>query len=139
MNKPAARLKTRLLTVITILSSVLGNFSLSWGLKARGAVLLASPLAYLEALFQPWVALGVTLLMLWLLSRMALLSWADLSYVLPVTSAGYVLNAIISKVFLLEEISYGRWAGTLLIVAGVALVSATPSTTTNRGKERRGA
>ena len=32
------------------------------------------------------------------LSRMALLSWADLSYVLPVTSVGYVLVALIGKI-----------------------------------------
>ena len=51
---------------------------------------LETPLAYIAALFRPWVALGVLLLILWLLSRMTLLSWADLSYVLPVTSVGYV-------------------------------------------------
>ena len=55
---------------------------------------LATPLDYITALFQPWVALGVVLLILWMLSRMALLSWADLSYVLPVTSIGYVLVAL---------------------------------------------
>ena len=55
---------------------------------------LATPLDYITVLFRPWVALGVLLLILWLLSRMALLSWADLSYVLPVTSIGYVLVAL---------------------------------------------
>ena len=56
-------------------------------------------------LFQPWVALGVVLLIVWQLSRMALLSWADLSYVLPVTSVGYVLVALIGKVLLNEQIT----------------------------------
>ena len=56
------------------------------------------PLDYITVLFRPWVALGVLLLILWLLSRMALLSWADLSYVLPVTSIGYVLVALAGKV-----------------------------------------
>ena len=56
-------------------------------------------------LFHPWVALGVVLLILWLLSRMALLSWADLSYVLPVTSVGYVLVALIGKLLLNEPIT----------------------------------
>ena len=51
-------------------------------------------MAYIQALFDPWVAVGVALLILWLLSRMTLLSWADLSYVLPVTSIGYVLTAL---------------------------------------------
>ena len=56
-------------------------------------------------LFQPWVALGVLLLILWMLSRMALLSWADLSYVLPVTSIGYVLVALAGRVLLNEQIT----------------------------------
>jgi drug/metabolite transporter (DMT)-like permease len=65
---------------------------------------------------------GITLLILWMLSRMALLSWADLSYVLPVTALGYVANALLGRFFLSEQISPQRWAGTLLIVAGTTLV-----------------
>src|SRR5205085_12572833 len=84
---------------------------------------LATPLEYITVLFQPWVTAGVLLLVLWMLSRMALLSWADLSYVLPVTSVGYVLVALAGKLFLNEQITPQRWAGILLIVAGVALVS----------------
>ena len=51
-------------------------------------------------IFSPWVLLGTTLLIFWLLSRMTLLGWADLSYVLPVTSIGYVLSAILGKILL---------------------------------------
>jgi uncharacterized membrane protein len=54
---------------------------------------------------------------------MALLSWADLSYVLPVTSVGYVLVALVGRVLLNEQITSKRWAGIVLIMAGVALVS----------------
>ena len=84
---------------------------------------LPTPLDYITVLFRPAVALGVALLILWMLSRMALLSWADLSYVLPVTSIGYVLVAIVGRVLLNEQITGRRWSGILLIMAGVALVS----------------
>lgn len=77
---------------------------------------------YIGALFQPWVALGVVLLIVWQLSRMALLSWADLSYVVPVTAVGYVVVALLGRLFLDEHITVARWAGIVLIVAGVALV-----------------
>ena len=51
------------------------------------------------------LTLGVLLMILWMLSRMALLSWADLSYVLPVTAIGYVLVALVGKALLDEQIS----------------------------------
>ena len=84
---------------------------------------LPTPLSYITALFEPWAALGVALLILWLMSRMTLLSWADLSYVLPVTSIGYVLVALAGRFLLNEQITERRWAGILLIVTGVTLVS----------------
>ena len=127
---PRLRFKTRIVTSVVVLANVLGNFFLSRGLKDK--VLGSAPLGYIEALFTPWVALGVTLLIVWMLSRMALLSWADLSYVLPVTSIGYVLAVFMGRFFLLEDVSWPRWAGSLLIVAGVALVSSTPVSTVVR-------
>lgn len=119
------RFKTRVFTMIVVLSNALGNLFLTWGLRHREGELAFSPLDYVLAIFNPWVGLGVTLLILWMLSRMALLSWADLSYVLPVTAIGYVVSAIFGRVFLSEQISWQRWAGTLFIVAGVALVGRT--------------
>jgi drug/metabolite transporter (DMT)-like permease len=56
---------------------------------------------------------------------MAMLSWADLSYVLPLTSIGYVMTALAGRFFLHEEISRWRWAGIALIVMGVTLVART--------------
>jgi uncharacterized membrane protein len=125
MQAARLRLKTRFFAALMVLSSLLGNLSLSWGLRQVGQLMSFSPLLYLRALFNPWVALGVSLLILWLLAHMAILSWADLSYVLPVTSIGYVLTAFLGRLFLHEDISGWRWAGILLIVAGVAMVDRT--------------
>ena len=118
--------KTVVLTLVLIFANVAGNFSLTWGMRRTGPGVLESPLGYITALFDPWVALGVCLLLLWMLSQMALLSWADLSYVLPVTSIGYVLSALAGRVFLHEAITSWRWAGIVLIMAGVTLVARTP-------------
>jgi len=121
MNPETARLrwKTSACATVVVLSNVFGNFFLKLGMPPA----LSTPLAYITVLFQPWVSAGVALLILWLLSRMALLSWADLSYVLPVTSIGYVLVALAGRILLHEQISGRRWTGIVLIVAGVALVS----------------
>lgn len=122
--------KTSVLTLMVILSNVAGNFSLTWGMRRAGSGLLQSPLGYIQALFDPWVAAGVSLLVLWMLSQMVLLSWADLSYVLPVTAAGYVLTAVAGRVFLSEQISAARWTGVILIMTGVVLVGRTAHSTT---------
>jgi uncharacterized membrane protein len=121
MGAEAARLriKTWLCATFVVLCNVFGNFFLKKGMPSE----LPTPLSYITVLFQPWVALGVVLLILWMTSRMTLLSWADLSYVLPVTSIGYVLVALMGRIFLAEQIPVKRWAGIGLIVAGVALVS----------------
>jgi drug/metabolite transporter (DMT)-like permease len=123
MNSEAARLrlKTWIFTAIVVLSNAFGDFFMKRGMPDSAR--LTSPLDYIGMLFQPWVTLGVVLLVLWQLSRMALLSWADLSYVLPVTSIGYVVVALIGKVLLHETITGRRWAGIVLIMGGVALVS----------------
>jgi|SRR5579871_1289512 len=122
--------KTWILTILVVLANALGNFSLTWGMKHFPSELGLSPVAYIQAIFTPWVALGVALLIVWLLSRMTLLSWADLSFVLPVTSLGYVLSALIGKYFFREEISSWRWLGTVLIVSGMVLVGRTRPNTT---------
>jgi drug/metabolite transporter (DMT)-like permease len=112
------RLKTWTWVPVVVLANALGDFFMKRGMP----VSLDTPWQYVGALFQPWVALGVLLLIVWQLSRMALLSWADLSYVLPVTAVGYVVVALLGRIFLQERITPARWVGVVLIVAGVALV-----------------
>jgi len=128
------RLKTLICTVIVVFSNAFGDFFMKRGLPESQH--LSDPLDFLGALFQPWVALGVVLLVLWQLSRMALLSWADLSYVVPVTSVGYVVVALIGKVLLNEDITGRRWAGIALIMAGVALVGRSAPSTVPREESR---
>lgn len=66
------------------------------------------------------------MLILALLTRLALLSVADLSFVLPLTATGYILSALLGKMFLNEQVSLNQWLGTLLIFLGVVLVGTTP-------------
>ncbi len=83
----------------------------------------------IAAMSNPWVLLGVALLVVYFAAHTLILSWADLSYVLLVTSSGYVLTAAMSRLVLGEDISCSRWAGTLLITSGVALVGSTAAST----------
>jgi drug/metabolite transporter (DMT)-like permease len=115
------------LLLITLLLRPFGNLSLAWGMKHFPQLLSFHPFLYLKALTDPYVAIGISLLVLALLTRMALLSVADLSFVLPLTATGYILSALLGKIFLGEQVSSGHWLGTLLIFAGVALVGSTPT------------
>jgi drug/metabolite transporter (DMT)-like permease len=137
MTSDAARLraKTWVFTLIVVLSNAFGDFFMKRGIPDSAQ--LSTPLQYVAVLFQPWVAIGVVLLIVWQMSRMALLSWADLSYVLPVTSIGYVVVALIGKFLLNEDISMKRWTGIALIMAGVALVGAGTAVSTVDRQETR--
>jgi uncharacterized membrane protein len=75
--------------------------------------------------------MGVAALILALLTRMALFSLADLSFVLPVTAVGYVIAVALGKVFLGETVTNQRWLGALLIFAGAATVGSTSRNTTS--------
>lgn len=107
-------MRARALTLVVVLSNVAGNLALSVGIKQSAL---------------PMLALGVVLLILWTLSRITLMSWADLSYILPVTAIGYVLTAAVSQFVLGEHVTITRWSGTLLIIAGILLVARTEAKT----------
>ena len=119
----------RLLALVLILRP-LGNVCLAWGMKHFPQVLSVNPVPYLRALMNPFVALGMAALVLGLLTRMALLSLADLSFVLPLTATGYIFSTLLGKFFLSEQVSLDRWLGTVLIFFGTALVGSTSEKTT---------
>ncbi|MBC8167501.1 MAG: hypothetical protein H7Y20_16725 [Bryobacteraceae bacterium] len=113
--------RAQALTAVVVLSNLAGNALLSFGLKGRDEF---------TALVSPSVLCGVALLALWTVTRASLMSWADLSYVLPVTAIGYVLTAVVGSAFLHEQVTWIRWAATLLIVAGIILAGTTSPKTT---------
>ena len=125
--------KTRLFLTVVIISNAVGNVALGYGMRSMGDVSSFSPAelarSAASSLANPWVLLGTALLLLFFAAHTLLLSWADLSYVLLVTSIGYVLVAVLGAVVLSEHISASRWLGILLISAGVTLVGSTPAAT----------
>jgi bacterial/archaeal transporter family protein len=90
----------------------------------------------LRAFANPWTILGICVLVVWMLTDLALLSRADLSFVLPVTASAYVLVAIGGHFILNDHISWERWTGIALITLGVILAEETPDRTTKGPPER---
>lgn len=107
-----------------------GNLWLTMGARHFPQTLGMQPLAYLNSMIEPLIALGVLMLLLSTFARLALLSLADLAFVLPVTAVGYVLAAVLGKFYLAEQISPQRWLAILLIFAGAVLVGSTSHKTT---------
>jgi drug/metabolite transporter (DMT)-like permease len=98
---------------------------------------LLHPFAVVLAVFNPWVAVGILFLLAFFACYLSALSWADLTYVLPATSIGYVLMALIAKFALHEQVSPMRWLGIMLISAGVCFVTQGPELTPGRKAKAR--
>jgi ceramide glucosyltransferase len=67
-----------------------------------------------------WLWLGVGLMAVSFFAFLTMLSWYEVSFVVPATSLAYVAGAIGAWLLLREHLSAGRWAGILLICSGVA-------------------
>ena len=102
---------------------------LSHGMKQTGSISLNHLQGVIFAILNPWVAIGILLLLAFFATYMTALSWADLTYVLPATSFGYVLLALVAKFLLHEQVSPMRWLGIALITGGVGFIAGGPSLT----------
>ena len=129
--------KYLVLAGVTFFASI-GDPLLSFGMKQVGVVSVAHPLAIVLAIFNPWVALGIVFLLAFMSCYLSALSWADLTYVLPATSIGYVIMTLIAKFVLHEQVSLMRWLGIALITAGVGFVTQGPELTPARKVEAAG-
>lgn len=134
-GKPANRSRTQVLVLLVVATNVTGNVLLSRGMHQVGRIVSASPADYVRAFVNPSALIGIVILAVWMLSDLALLSRADLSFVLPVTASAYVLVAIGGHFFLHDHISWLRWIGILLITGGVILAEETPERTTKGAPE----
>lgn len=127
-------MKTAAVLLIAIVAQAAGNVFLTRGMKAVAST--ANPAAggltstlwqslnvALQAMQSPEVWIGTLLLIVFFALYSAALSWADLSFVLPATAFGYVLNVAAGHYFLNEEVTRARWLGSLIITLGVVFVS----------------
>ncbi len=120
-------MKTAIVITIAVLAQAVGNTLLSKGMKD-----IASQPAFadgfslmmlLSAMQDPIIWAGIVLLILFFACFLSALSWADLSFVLPATASGYILNVFLAHRYLAEPVSASRWMGSVVIVLGIALVA----------------
>ena len=102
-----------------------------------GAVTLDNAHQLVITLLNPWIVLGVLMLIGFFGSYLSALSFADLTYVLPATSLSYILMVLLAKFFLHEQVSLWRWFGVALIVTGVGFVAGGPEATPGAHKHHQ--
>jgi drug/metabolite transporter (DMT)-like permease len=120
--------KYLVLAGVTVFAAA-GDSMLSHGMKQSGNISIHHLQGVILALLNPWVAVGIVLLLAFFSAYMNALSWADLTYVLPATSLGYVLLALVAKFAMHENVSPMRWIGIALISGGVGFVAGGPALT----------
>ena len=117
---------TALMILMVVFSNAAGDVLLTKGMKQVGDVSAIDrgelPATIRRIAFNVNFILGVACLAVSFFSFLAVLSWANLSFVVPATAIVYVVTVFGAKFFLGEKVDRLRWGGTLLICFGVALV-----------------
>lgn len=101
------------------IAATAGNTLLAVGMRQVGRIGAHNWRLLFGALLNPYVVVGILLLIGFFGSYLTALSWADLTYVIPATSFGYMLVPLVSHIFLKESVSAYRWMGVTLICCGV--------------------
>ena len=131
MSSSTLQKKTYALLASMVFFSSLGNVLLSRGMKQTGEIVDFSPAAlaatFVKTFTNASIWLGILSLLVFFVSYLLLLSWADFSYVQPASAIGYAFVAVLGYFVLGEFIPPMRWAGVLVICLGVVLVEASPS------------
>lgn len=132
------RILTFIKLTIAMISTTLGDIFLAQavrelppiqltGLSEFGGLLLS-----IICLGKFWLALSLMAVFFFL--WMNILATEELSYVLPMTAMTYIINAFLVGPILHESVSPLRWVGTVIIGAGVAIVSLSSASPSEENK-----
>ena len=113
-----------ILVSICVIIGVIAQLSMKRGMNTVGMVGLGDIFSQkvFSIVTQKYVFIGIILYVLASLIWLVILSQAELSFVYPLISVGYVITAILSKLFFNESLTLFRFLGILLICGGVYLI-----------------
>jgi drug/metabolite transporter (DMT)-like permease len=120
--------RTFICFAVLILAGTAGDLSITRAMKQGAEVVALVPVdigrAIAGALRRRWMWIGIAFHAIAFGSVLALLSWHDVSVVVPASALSYIVGALGARFFLKEHVDMVRWAGVLLIAGGVTLVLA---------------
>jgi drug/metabolite transporter (DMT)-like permease len=116
-----------LLVWIIVLATTAGNVLQALGMRHHGEIHDFRPGALgrvAAALMQSrYIVASVAAMAISFFAFMALVSIAELSFAVPATASTYIFETFLAKYLLKEQVEMKRWAGVLLVAAGVGLLT----------------
>lgn len=115
-----------ILVGIIALANTLGDVLNTAGMKRQGEVEDLSPWSLLNMIkkivHNPLVLGGFVALAVSFFALLSLLSIATVSFAVPATAASYLLETLLAKYVLGEDVRSRRWAAATLVALGVVLL-----------------
>jgi drug/metabolite transporter (DMT)-like permease len=114
------------LLFLIVVSGTAGELCVSRAMKSVGEVHDFRPKSILRFVLQSlrlrWMWLGIALMSLGFFSLLAILSFQEVSFVVPASALSYAAGAFGAKAFLGERINRNRWVGIAVVCIGVTIV-----------------
>jgi drug/metabolite transporter (DMT)-like permease len=115
------------LVAIIVTATVLGDVFQTLGMRRHGEIRDFRPGALGRAAAalarNAFVIVAMAMMAVSFFAFMTLLSMADLSFAVPATAASFVIETVIARQFLHEQVTWRRWAGAGLVACGVVLLA----------------
>lgn len=116
-----------ILVSIIALSNTLGDVLNTAGMKRQGEVEDLRPWTLLnmvrKILRNPLVLGGFAAMAVSFFALLSLLSITTVSFAVPATAISYLLETLLAKYILREDVRWRRWAAATLVACGVFLLS----------------
>ena len=118
---------TLFLLAMVVAGTALGDLFKTLAMKRDGAIDDFRPAALVRRLAlafrNRWLLAAIAAFALSFFSFLGLVSVAELSFAVPATAAAYVIETLLARFVLKERVTPRRWAGALVVTAGVILIS----------------
>ncbi len=116
-----------LLVALVVIPGTAGDLLNSAAMKRHGEVNDWSPRGMLllchQLIRNPYLLAGIPAMAVSFFALMALLSIASLSFAVPMTATSYILETLLAKYLLKEDVDWHRWVGASLVAIGVCLLA----------------
>lgn len=115
-------MKAWLLLGVVVTATVAGDLLQSYEMKRQGEV--TSTGTFLAGVVRKrLLILAIACMAVSFFAFLALLQTADLSYAVPASALSIVLDTVLARILLKEQVDFRRWTGALCVACGVYLLA----------------